>query len=362
MRLMKEKVVNIFAGIFGRNIALEHMIFILVALSGIFMSTVGLVGNSSLGLNAVSLLVPSLNIVIDIACIAYSIATKRWRGTSVIVVFYAIFVLFPFLWFSTGGATGSTMPFVIMSGLVVVIIFQGKFRAILSCVTVLMFCTFIYLEMLYPDIFVPYPNREAWYIDLIIGLISSFTVSVTLVFIVLARYKRAKFEAENMAKKLEEMALTDPLTGVYNRRFLTSCLDEEMRKAYDSGQPLTVCILDIDHFKRINDSYGHVYGDEVLIKLAQLIGSCLGEDEVFGRYGGEEFLILFKGNDVEGALWKISLCTKKLRETRWAHGGSITVSCGVGAYTKGISYSSFVESADINLYKAKEGGRNRVVS
>ena len=104
---------------------------------------------------------------------------------------------------------------------------------------------------------------------------------------------------------MEWQSITDALTGVFNRRHLMVRLDEEMRRAYDSGAPLALCILDIDRFKHVNDTYGHLYGDEVLKTLAGTISGCLGEGELFGRYGGEEFLIVFSGRDLTAALWRL---------------------------------------------------------
>ena len=170
----------------------------------------------------------------------------------------------------------------------------------------------------------------------------------------------SKREADHLVRKLETVSLTDSLTGIYNRRFLTSKVDEEMRRSYDDGQPLSLCMIDIDYFKAINDTHGHVYGDKVLIKVAEIISEHLDEDDVFGRYGGDEFLIVFKNNTIDAALAKIHKFMDQIRETEWAHGETVTLSCGLGSYTKGIYYSNFLENVDRHLYRAKENGRNQV--
>ncbi len=361
MRELVNRIFSIFNSIKNNEISLEQTTFFCISASGILMALIGIVGNMSLGFNFVTILVPLLNIVLDICCIAYSIVTKRWNGPALLVVFYAVFILFPFLWFSTGGVTGSTLPYVILAGFVVVIMLHGKLRIALLLLIPVMFCTFIFLEMLYPAIVVPYPDRDSQYIDLMIGLAVSFFITEGLAVIVLSRYRIAKLKAEDLVKQLERLSVTDPLTGIYNRRMLTSCLDEEMRKSYDDGHPLTLCLLDIDHFKKVNDDYGHLCGDHVLIMLTRVIGKCLGENDLLGRYGGEEFLIIFKEQSISQALATIEKFREAMTRAQWEHGQPLTVSCGVSEYRKGISYSEFVKYVDTHLYAAKEQGRNRVI-
>lgn len=346
---------------FAKNASLEEKTFLLVSFSGIFMSAIGLAGNLSLGLSVVTLFIPALNILIDIICITYFTKTGKWQTPSLIVIMYAIFVLFPSLWFSTGGATGSTMPFVVLIGIFVVIAFKGRFRASILAIVIVMFTTFTLLEMYYPAITTPYPDRESQYIDLALGMILSYCVSVYLAYQVLGDYEKSRKESEALVKQLEINSVTDALTGIYNRRFLSTSLDEEMRKAYDSGDELAICILDIDYFKRINDTYGHSYGDEVLVRLSACVAGSLGSDEIFGRYGGEEFLIVFKNCPLDAAVAKMNRICEDLEKIQWHDNIRVTISAGLSAYQKGVSFSKFLEEADRNLYRAKQEGRNRIV-
>lgn len=365
MKKMLEKIKTslavLFGRIFGKDLPLEHFVFLCVAIAGIFMAVTGLVGNSSLGLGPLTLLVPALFIAADVLCIIYSIKTKRWHGAAFVAVGSAIFVLFPFLWFTTGGATGSTMPLMVTSGLCVIIIFKGKLRAGMLAADALMCVAFIALEYFYPDIFIPYPDRYSWYVDLTIGLLLSFAVNGALASIVMARYEKARSEEAALARKLAHISLTDPLTGISNRRFLAASIDEEMRLAYDNGTQLALCILDIDHFKKINDTWGHVYGDEVLIAIGRIMTDCLTSGEIFGRYGGEEFLVLLPGMTPQAALPAVRELCGRVKAHPWKHGGPVTLSAGLGCYTKGITYSNLIEKADKNLYAAKNGGRDRIV-
>ena len=347
--------------IFGESMALEYLIYMGVAVSCIVLSIMGIIGNYTLGFHSLSMVILTTNIIIDIVCIIYSVRTKRWRGPSTIVVNYIIFVLFPFLWFTTGGATGSTLPFIVLVALVVVIMFKGKHRMITLILVLCMYCGFIYAEKVYPTIFVPYPSRSAQYIDLILGLIQSYAATVVLTVMVLSRYNKARKETERLVLQLEAASTTDALTGIYNRRFLMTCLDEAMRSSYDDGAPLAICMIDIDLFKSINDTYGHTYGDQVLVQLAETFSVCLGENEVFGRYGGEEFLIIFKNTTGQQAFARVNHLRSALSAVQWAHEQPVTISCGIAEYTKAISYSKFIEAADTNLYIAKDSGRDCVI-
>ena len=352
---------KLFQKINFAELPLEHTIFVLIVLSEIIISAVSVAVNIQLGLSSITVVILLVNIVLNIGCMAYSIRTKKWFMPAALVILYAVLALFPLLWFSSGGATGSTMPYLVMSSFIGAIMFRGKFRNFLFVIVPSLFSFFIFLELRYPDIYVPYPSREAQYIDLIIGLVITFTVTAVLAVTVLSRYREAKLKSEELAKRLGEISVTDPLTGLYNRRMLTSGLDEAMRKCYETGLPLAICIIDIDHFKQVNDVYGHLCGDKVLIELAQLLKSFMGENDLLGRYGGEEFLIVFKDQTLEEAFQTVEKFHQAVQEHNWTPVPQITISCGMSAYRKGISYSEFVGGADKRLYEAKETGRNRIV-
>ena len=352
---------KLFSKIKFSEMSLELSIFFLIAFSGILIALVATLTNIPLGLGIITVITPVVFIILTIPCIIYSIKTKKWFVPSLLVVMYSVLILFPIIWFSSGGATGSTLPYLIMSSFIAVIMFHGKLRIFILITIPALFSFFIYLEMLHPDICVPYPSRTSHYMDLIIGFTVSFTVTAILGISVLSRYRKAKLESEELVKKLGEISVTDSLTGIHNRRMLTAGLDEEMRKSYDNYTPLTICLIDIDHFKQINDIYGHVRGDEVLIDLAQLLTEFMTENDILGRYGGEEFLIIFKNQTLQEALATVEMFHKAVQALDPQRLSSVTISCGINEYVKGISYSDFVNAADKCLYEAKTTGRNRII-
>ncbi|GAO36933.1 hypothetical protein SCT_2348 [Sulfuricella sp. T08] len=160
--------------------------------------------------------------------------------------------------------------------------------------------------------------------------------------------------------KLKLQATTDTLTGIANRRLFNSFLETEMRRAARHHLPLAVMLMDIDHFKQINDGYGHQVGDDVLVELTRLVSNIIREHDFFARWGGEEFVILSPNCDVES----MRLLAEKLRAAVETHSFSdisrVTCSFGLTEYRAGDSAEDFIGRADAGLYRAKESGRNRV--
>jgi len=170
---------------------------------------------------------------------------------------------------------------------------------------------------------------------------------------------------------LERDAVTDPLTGVFNRRYMDRRINEEAASARRYGLPLSILLLDIDYFKQINDRYGHQVGDRVLAAMAKIIDSELRESDIFTRYGGEEFLIIAPHTPLLSAIE----VAERVRKCIESHdfclsdepGGTgsfrVTVSIGVASLDDGAKDSeTLIRAADKNLLRAKQTGRNRVIA
>ena len=135
----------------------------------------------------------------------------------------------------------------------------------------------------------------------------------------------------------------------------------ELARAKRYGTPLTLIIFDIDHFKRINDTYGHQTGDQVLLKLAMLVSSNLRDTDIFARWGGEEFTVLAANCETHCPLSLGEKLRKLIEEYDFSDVGKVTCSFGATEFIPGDDQESFVKRADNNLYLAKASGRNRVV-
>jgi diguanylate cyclase (GGDEF)-like protein len=170
-----------------------------------------------------------------------------------------------------------------------------------------------------------------------------------------------------LREALRSQSIKDPLTGLYNRRYLTEMLERETRRAVRGAQSLGVLMLDLDHFKKFNDTYGHDAGDAVLRETASFLSKSIRLEDVVCRFGGEEFVVILPTADLNAAHARGERIRSKLRELTVLHHGQslgmITISVGVAALPlHGTSPKDLLAAADAALYRAKREGRDRVVS
>ena len=163
---------------------------------------------------------------------------------------------------------------------------------------------------------------------------------------------------------LQELAVRDSLTGLYNRRYLDETLEREVSRARREGIPLSLVMLDIDHFKRVNDTYGHQVGDQALKMLASILLANIRAEDVACRYGGEEFLILLPNMPLGAAIQRAEVWRSAVEELSVTMGDfniTFTISLGVAAYPEhGKTPDDLTRCADQALYRAKHEGRNQV--
>lgn len=182
--------------------------------------------------------------------------------------------------------------------------------------------------------------------------------------IALASLDMKLFETERAKERAEQLAITDPLTGLFNRRYLEEKLSHELIRAKAYNRELSIVMADIDHFKRINDTYGHKVGDEVLKALALILKANIRGEDVVARYGGEEFVILLPNVSKYDAYRIAERIRVEVEETSFEEIGvpeRITVSFGISCFpTDGEEVIDLLKKADQALYQAKSLGRNRV--
>ena len=159
----------------------------------------------------------------------------------------------------------------------------------------------------------------------------------------------------------EENALTDELTRLPNRRYMAQRFLQEMQRARRSHKSLAFVMMDLDHFKNINDTYGHLQGDQVLAELAKILIAGKRESDVAARYGGEEFALILHETPAEGAMILAERIRSAVEAATFPGGLKLTISIGVAATDDEARFTALMEKADEALYQAKEGGRNRVV-
>jgi diguanylate cyclase (GGDEF)-like protein/PAS domain S-box-containing protein len=211
------------------------------------------------------------------------------------------------------------------------------------------------------EIFIPTLSGKLWF-ELSVSIKPNLNAADT--FIVLSRNITDRKELE---LKLLHLSNYDYLTNIYNRRMLIEQLHKDVHRAQRYNLALSVCMLDIDHFKDINDTYGHATGDKVLTKMSQLLQETLRETDYSGRYGGEEFIIVLPETSSKKAQELAERLRKKIAHLAIALDDKktfhFTVSIGVASLTKRVdSLESLLQVSDITMYMAKNAGRNRIMA
>lgn len=186
------------------------------------------------------------------------------------------------------------------------------------------------------------------------------TVMVTLLMTVLFSYAFAS-RADSQRRQLENLALSDPLTGLDNRRSFERTIEQTLREAESGQQIFGLAVLDLDGFKEINDAHGHEAGDIVLRQLSQLISDYLRASDRLFRIGGEEFVLLLPGADIQGMHARMENLREQIEARLRCRDEMVTASIGAAGWQHGDTATTWLMRADAAMYRAKRKGRNRVI-
>lgn len=185
-------------------------------------------------------------------------------------------------------------------------------------------------------------------------------MSVLMLYI-LARARFDRRSIEMQAEQMKSIAFRDDLTGLHNRRHLSEALDHRIAAAARRPEPFSILLFDIDHFKRLNDEFGHAFGDKILRHIAHVMRTVLRAEDAYGRWGGEEFLVIARERE-SGALALAERLRKAIERHAFPGGVYVTVSIGVAVGSPEFERDTVVNLADERMYRAKDAGRNRVVA
>lgn len=180
-----------------------------------------------------------------------------------------------------------------------------------------------------------------------------------------ARLRESRRRLAATLDQVQRLISHDELTRTLNRRSLVARLGEEKSRCERSGESFSLALMDLDHFKSVNDTHGHAAGDEVLRGFAGAVHEAMRQTDVFGRYGGEEFLLILTGSSAQAARDAAERIRAAVGSRDWtaaAPGLSVTVSVGITSFRKGDSIEQLLKRADNALYQAKRTGRNRIVT
>ena len=297
--------------------------------------------------SAIPTLIPRLSILIFL--LIFGVVTNFLKGRTATVVMdfflgHAIAITTIWAIFFLKDRTHSCEGFIIINLIWMVIGFVSTPKE-LTISTVI----FI-LEILISHSFNHYQN-----LDIILALVIPCAVMIILSHVILTLFYLDHYRVQ---QKLELAMITDPLTQVYNRHLLEKIVSKNALKDAVEGEPIAVAMLDIDYFKKINDEHGHYTGDLTLLFIGQKLQNETHENDYVIRYGGEEFVIIFKNCDVNNACARMEQFRRDIEKAKDTP-VQFTISAGVSRYTG--DFSKTIQNVDAALYKAKNTGRNKVV-
>jgi diguanylate cyclase (GGDEF)-like protein len=283
-------------------------------------------------------------------------------------VFVLLFIYTPILWIYNGGSTSGIPYYILMFSSFLTILIVGKKgtqkNTALTGIVLVIFSTMItaliLLEYFLPGLFYKFEDQPTRYFDMIISMLFALVSNSFILRAFIELYYKQLDKVREYSEKLEMLVVRDSMTHLYNHAFIMTRLSDEIEKAARYQRPLAVLMLDIDYFKRINDTYGHSVGDEVLVKFSNAIQANCRSIDLAARYGGEEFLMILPETNAAAAVVIAERLRRILREIRFGDGASATVSGGITQYQTGDTTSAMMERADSLLYQAKNEGRDRI--
>lgn len=306
---------------------------------------------------------PAISTVSSFFCFLYMLAVTIYaffsshiQASRILICLGLNGLLFPILFFTSGGID-SGMVFYFLLGITVICMeLNGWLRILLVAVALVEYAAVILVSLFFPKTVVPLAE-EARYADILSNFII-VAVFIAIVFsLIISEYSRAHEKVMELNRKLMQQSITDELTGLYNRRYIM----ERLGRLMEEGRVFSVVLYDIDDFKKINDTYGHLVGDAALVHLAQRFTELTAGRGIPSRFGGEEFLIVFPD-----LAWKDAFAFAGViqcavaADTRFpAPIQRLTISGGV-AQQHYATLQDLIAHVDHWLYQAKRNGKNQV--
>jgi diguanylate cyclase (GGDEF)-like protein len=358
--MLQEKL----AVFFGSNVPLRERLYYGMSAAGMVSAIVGLISTLMVGLSLGGVLAAASSVITLIVILIYAVTTKNFERASIFNSTVFNLLIFPINFIYAGGIDGGMPIYFVMGIFVTFLLLKGKIRNILILLFLSVYIALFLVAYYNPDIIVPFPSAEARIVDLMFAMVIVSLFTGVVISIIGYEYSTEHEKAELLNHRLHQVAIKDPLTNLFNRRYLMHQLKNQIEKANQEEYPLALIIFDIDFFKKINDTYGHLIGDEVLRNFSKMISSQIRGNDIVGRYGGEEFFLILVETDSEDALRLAERIRKKVSNSILSEkvAQSITISGGIGIYQHEMSVEQLITAADKNLYKAKFQGRNKIIS
>ncbi len=364
-----------FLGVaYGRHLPIRQRFFNITFTCGFLVGIAGILACIMLNSSKEAILVSTVMTFLFPILAALGIAAKK---AQTVIIYFSLclvnFIIFPALYI-TGGNIYCGIPAYFAFGIALTFFLTTGIPGIILAVLESGWYIFVYYFSWYRgdeiNRMVPAFLEEDGYRNFQFQAVSSNVLMVCLAAGILAKIifqmyiQESKLVNESI-KEVESQSIIDPLTAVYNRRHMYSCLTDLVKSSHEAKTPLSVVMFDIDHFKSLNDTYGHPLGDSILKSIAAVVKKSCRKDELVARYGGEEFLLILPGSTEADAFERaeeIRICIERsYLSPELPENEPVTISGGVATLRASLDEEKLVALADKALYKAKESGRNRIV-
>ena len=262
------------------------------------------------------------------------------------------FVEFPMLYISYDA---STAVYMLVAEIGIITFMKPVHRVIMGAAVFVADIAAFIVRSKFPQLNMANDNME---LDTLFSFVIAFIGIMVAVAIVIVQFERQAKQLSEMGEELTLAVNTDPLTEIRNRRYLIEYLENQLSQ----DEKHCAVLIDLDLFKSVNDTYGHVFGDDVLKHFAYAVKTNIGENDLIARFGGEEFMILFDTDNIETVMMVMKRIRKSYSEfSEKEKGKEFTFSAGVAVYGSSNSITEIFTTADKQLYKAKAAGRNKIM-
>jgi diguanylate cyclase (GGDEF)-like protein len=347
------------------RLSLREQLTVIFLLSGTFMAATGFIVDYFAGINFL-LMIPHIFVVFG--CLSTPLLGKKnIERNTIILVFFVAIVYFPFLFFTCNGNKG-VAPFLFLMVMIYFAFFFERAKFVVTYIgLIIYYVAIMYIGETMPQYVRQYEDPSQLFMDKLLGVILvSFALSI-ISHITFARYREQENKTHELLLELEKrnnellsLSKIDKLTNVYNRYYFYEIFEKEFQLSEEKNEKFSILMVDIDHFKKINDTYGHLYGDKILTLVANTIKENVREHDIVARYGGEEFVVLVKDNDEESGIQVAERVRMSIENIKHQDEKSVTISIGVSSNEEGKTLQEIIAVADLRLYQAKNNGRNQI--
>ncbi|NCC86922.1 MAG: diguanylate cyclase [Clostridia bacterium] len=294
--------------------------------------------------------------------------TKTENGKELMILLFCIGInifLLPAIYITSGGIHSAVAMYFIVGVIISILLLHGKKLVIVLLVENIVYAITFAISFFKPEIVNHFMIIEdERFASVALGCVLTGLAIGNVLRIMTNGFEDERTKSDEIIGKLEDLTTRDALTGAYNRRFLMSYIDDCIERINaDELGTFSIIMYDIDHFKHVNDTYGHIAGDEVLKSFTNILCSSMRSADIVARYGGEEFIIIMPTADELTAFRRAEQIRAKIEGAALYDEIKeiITVSGGISSYAPLLSVEAIIEKADKNLYIAKDTGRNKIV-